>query len=62
VVITAATPARVSPVPMGEPLFVLPEAEIVTMNAEHDDFMLIQTKAGRRGWVSRANVIPIVPQ
>ncbi len=62
VVLTAATPARVSPVPMGDPLFVLPEAETVRITAQREDFVLVQTKAGRAGWVSRANLAPVVPR
>jgi hypothetical protein len=62
VVITAATQVRVAPVPMGDPLFVLPEAETVRMTAEHEDYVLVQTKAGRTGWVSRANLAPVVPK
>jgi hypothetical protein len=62
VVITAATPVRVSPVPMGDSLFVLPEAETVNITAEHEGFLLIQTGAGRTGWVSRSNVASVVPR
>ncbi|MDB6085311.1 MAG: tetratricopeptide repeat protein [Gammaproteobacteria bacterium] len=62
VVLTAATPVRVSPVPMGDPLFVLAEAEIVRVTAEHEDFILVRTGNGRTGWVSRANVVPVVPK
>ncbi len=62
VVITAATPVRVSPVPMGDPLFTLPEAETVRITAEHEGFVLVQTRAGRTGWASRANVAPVVPR
>jgi hypothetical protein len=62
VILTAATPARASPVPMGDPLFVLPEAETVRITAEHDDFVLVRTRAGRAGWVSRANLAPVVPR
>jgi hypothetical protein len=61
VILTAATPARASPVPMGDPLFVLPEAETVRITAEHDDFVLVRTRAGRAGWVSHANLAPVVP-
>jgi hypothetical protein len=61
VVITAETPVRVSPVPLGDPAFVLPEAETVTIQAEHEGFVLIRTAAGRVGWVAHANVAPIVP-
>ena len=62
VVVTGATPVRVSPVPMGDPLFTLPEAETVKLAAEHEDFVLIQTAAGKTGWVSRANIVPVVPR
>jgi hypothetical protein len=62
VVITGETPVRVSPVPMGDSLFVLPEAETVRITAEHEGFLLIQTGAGRTGWVSRSSVAPVVTQ
>jgi hypothetical protein len=62
VVITAATPVRVAPVPMGDSMFVLPEAETVKISAEHEGFLLIQTGAGRTGWVSRSNVASVVPR
>ena len=62
VVITPAAPVRVSPVPIEEPLFVLPEASIVRMSAEHDGFVLIQNKAGRMGWVQRTALAPIMPK
>jgi len=62
VILTAAAPARASPVPMGDSLFTLPEAETVRVTAEHDDFVLVRTRAGRTGWVSRANLAPVVPR
>jgi len=62
VVIVAGTSARVSPVPMGDPLFVLPEAETVTMTAEHEGFVLVRTRGGRIGWVSQANLAPVLPR
>jgi hypothetical protein len=62
VVITDATPMRVAPVPMGESLLLLQEAEAVRITAEHEGFFLVQTQAGRTGWVSRANVAPVVPR
>jgi hypothetical protein len=60
VVVTQTAPVRVSPVPIEEPLFVLPEASIVSVTAEHDGFVLIRTNAGRFGWAQRANLAPIV--
>jgi hypothetical protein len=61
VVIGAATPVRVSPVPMGESLFVLPAAETVNVTAEHEGFLLIKTRAGQTGWVSRSAVARVIP-
>jgi hypothetical protein len=46
VVLIDQAPARVSPVPMGETAFVLPEAETVTIVAEHEGFVLVRTRAG----------------
>ena len=62
VVIAPSTPVRVSPVTTEEPLFLLPEAAIVVMGAEHDGFVLVQSQAGRSGWVPGANLAPIVPK
>ncbi len=62
VVITQAAPVRVSPVPIEEPVFVLPEASIVRMMAENEGFVLIRTEAGRTGWAPRASLAPIVPK
>jgi hypothetical protein len=61
VILVNQTPARVSPVPMGDTAFILPEAETVTMTAEHEDFVLIRTRSGNSGWVARANLGTVVP-
>lgn len=61
VILLNQTPARVSPVPMGDTAFVLREAETVTMTAEHEDFVLIRTRGGLSGWVARANLGAVVP-
>jgi hypothetical protein len=62
VVVTQTAPVRVSPVPIEEPVFVLPEASIVRTMGEHDEFVLIRTEAGRTGWAQRSNLAPIVPK
>lgn len=62
VVVTQTAPVRVSPVPIEEPLFVLPEASIVRVMGEHDAFVLVRTEAGRTGWAQRANLAPILPR
>jgi hypothetical protein len=61
VILVNQTPARVTPVPMGDAAFVLREAETVTMTAEHEDFILIRTRSGLSGWVARANLGAVVP-
>jgi hypothetical protein len=61
-VVVAATPVRVSPVPMGDALFTLAEGEIVNLAAEHEGYSLIRTGAGRSGWASNANIAPIIPR
>jgi hypothetical protein len=62
VVLVNQTPVRVSPVPMGDTAFVLPEAETVTIIAEHEDFALIRTRGGASGWAARANLGSVLPQ
>jgi hypothetical protein len=47
---------------MGDPVFTLPEAEVVTLTAQHDEFLLVRTAAGRTGWVARSNVAPVIPR
>jgi hypothetical protein len=61
VILVNQTPARVSPVPMGDTTVVLPEAETVTMTAEHEDFVLIRTRGGRSGWVARGSLGAVMP-
>jgi tetratricopeptide (TPR) repeat protein len=62
VVIVEQTPIRVSPVPMGDALLQLTEAESVTVIAEHEDFVLVRTATGRSGWAARADVADVVPR
>jgi hypothetical protein len=62
VVVTPTATARVSPVPMGAALFELREAETVETISRHDSFVMVETRAGRRGWVSAENLASIVPR
>jgi hypothetical protein len=62
VVLINQTPARVSPVPMGDTAFVLREAETVTIAAEHEDFVLVRTRGGLSGWVARATLGTVIPK
>jgi hypothetical protein len=61
VVLVNQTPARASPVPMGDTTFVLLEADTVTIRAKHEDFVLIRTRGGLSGWVARTNLGAVVP-
>ncbi len=62
IVVAAAAPVRVAPVPMGDPLFSLPEGQKVNIKGEHDGFALVETPSGRAGWIADANLAPIVPR
>ena len=62
VIISREAPARIAPVSAAEAAFKLHEGETVTMRAEHQDFALVQTSAGRSGWVARADLARVVPQ
>jgi len=62
VVIASTTSVRATPVPMGDPLLQLSEAETVTITAGHEDFVLVRTATGRSGWVARADLADVVPR
>jgi hypothetical protein len=62
VVMVREAPARTAPVPGAEPVFKLREGETVTVRAERQSFALVQTQAGRSGWVARSDVARVVPQ
>jgi tetratricopeptide (TPR) repeat protein len=62
VVIASSTAIRATPVPMGDPLQQLSEADTLTVTQEHEDFVLVRTASGRRGWVARADLADVVPR
>jgi uncharacterized protein YgiM (DUF1202 family) len=62
VVISTSTTIRAKPVPMGDPLQELSEAEIVTIAQSHEEFVLVRTAGGRSGWVARADLADVVPE
>jgi hypothetical protein len=61
VVINREAPALATPALAAEPLFKLREGETVTVRAEHQDFTLVRTSAGRSGWVPRADLVFVLP-
>jgi hypothetical protein len=62
IIVADAAPVRVSPVPMADTLFVLPEASTVKTTVEHEGFVLIQTASGQTGWASRSNLAQVLPR
>ena len=62
IVIARNASGRTSPVRAAEPAFKLREGESVTVGAEHQEFMLVRTPAGRSGWVARSELVLVVPQ
>ena len=61
VVVAHGTAAHVAPAGNAETLFSLPEADTVTMGAEHQGFVLVQARNGRSGWVVLADLAPVLP-
>ena len=62
VVIAGATPVRVAPISLADPLMPLREGEILTMDAKVRDFTLVHTDTGRTGWVPSADIAPVIPR
>jgi hypothetical protein len=62
VVTVRSAPVRVSPVTIEDAQFALTEGQIVTVRAQHDDFILVQTREGRTGWVPSTELARIVAQ
>jgi hypothetical protein len=60
VVLAANTPARIAPADAAGVSFNLPAGEIVHARQTHGAFLLVRTRDGRTGWVSHAQVAPIV--
>jgi hypothetical protein len=61
VVIAHGTAAHVAPAGNGETLFSQPEAETVATGPQHQGFVLVQARDGRTGWVSLADLAPVLP-
>ncbi len=56
-----ATPASASPISGAEPLFTVPLADVVKVQDTHGGFALIIDSQGRRGWVARGDLQPVIP-
>jgi hypothetical protein len=61
VVIVPTTSERVAPATLAEPLSVLREGEIVSVEAARAEFALVRSATGLTGWVSRADLARVVP-
>jgi hypothetical protein len=60
VILAGEVPARISPAAFAVPAFKLREGEIVTVQSEHNGFLLVRTPAGRSGWVAGTDLGLIV--
>ena len=60
VVLAASTPARIAPADAAGVSFNLSAGEIAHASQTHGAFLLVRTRDGRTGWVSHAQVAPIV--
>jgi len=60
-VVMQSSPASASPIVGAEPLFTVPQAEVVSVRDQHGGFALIRDSSGREGWVARGNLTPIIP-
>jgi hypothetical protein len=60
-VVMQASPASASPIAGAEPLFTVPQADIVSVRDEHGEFALIRDSLQREGWIARSNLMPVIP-
>jgi hypothetical protein len=60
-VVLEAAPASASPISGADPLFTVPQAEVVTVHDTHRGFSLVRDPEGRDGWVASSDLAPIIP-
>jgi hypothetical protein len=60
VVTAKAADARISPVTVGSPIFMLPEGTVVNIVRSHGPFALVSARNGQQGWVSRDTIEPVI--
>ena len=54
--------ARISPFDAAKSAFVLSAGEVVEIEKRHGDFLLVENRDRRSGWVSKGEVEPVVPR
>jgi hypothetical protein len=62
VIVAQGAAAHVAPAGNAETVLSLPEAETVAIGAEHGGFVLVHAPDGRTGWVSAADLAPVLPR
>jgi hypothetical protein len=60
-VVMQPSPASASPIQGADPLFTVPQADVVGVRDEHAGFALIRDSQGREGWVASSNLTAIIP-
>ena len=53
--------ALISPFPAAQKVFAPSPGETVTVEKEYDDFLLVTDSTGHSGWISKAQVTPVIP-
>ena len=53
--------ARISPFDAAKSAFVLSAGEVVDIEKQHGDFLYVENRQNRSGWVSKEQVQPVVP-
>jgi len=61
VVIDKNASALISPFPDAQSAFTPSPGETVTVEKAYDDFLLVKDAAGKSGWISKKQIMPIVP-
>ena len=54
--------ARISPFDAAKSAFVLSAGEVVEIEKEHGDFLFVENRDQRSGWVSKEQIQPVVPR
>lgn len=61
VVIDKNATALISPFPAAQTVFSPSPGETVTIQKAYNDFLLVKDAAGHTGWISKTQIMPIIP-
>ena len=61
VVLMADAPLRVAPIEKSQAGSTLREGDVVHISQRHGSFFHVETEDGKAGWVTGAEVAPVIP-